>query len=971
MFGAGFPFTSGAYEVSFNAVSDVGISKYNNSGTLLHSTYLGGNGKDIPISLIVNSKNSLIILVITGSDNLPTSTDAHDKNFRFGSSVYVLSANEDRTADYPLGSDMYVSILDSVLGDIESATYIGGNGNDGINDEIDLNNSYRHLNINYGDELRGSVIVDNMDNIYVVGSTNSTNLSTITNDQLKGQQDGIIFKINNDLSQVLWSKYLGGSSLDAIYDLKIYQDTNIIVVGGTNSPDFPTTTGVIYETIQSGINTNSNDYLADGFITIIDNRDGSMLRSTYLGTRSYDQVYFVDTDTEDDILVYGQTAGDDYPITQNKYSNPNSGQFITKIDNSLSKALFSTVIGSGRGIPDISPTAFLVNECNNIYLAGWGSDIGTPGSLPNSTNNLPITENAYQKETDDNDFYLMVLSAEAEDLLYSTFFGSTTALFGGGREHVDGGTSRFNEKGEIYHSICACRDESTFPTTEGAWSRINKSTNCNNAAFKFGLATLEVDFTTNSECLNVEVEFLNNSLGTEEVIWDFGDGTISNEQESTILHTYDNGGEYQVTLTGINKSSCQVTKTSAKTIKVFDVNTTNIDTSICNGGSIQLEIPKTEDYTYLWVPSVGISNTTINNPIISPGQTTNYTLFIYAEQSCAFRKEININVSDELIERLDISKVVDCDTLEKVQLSVDINAENYIIDLGNGETIVNSIPSDPIEYKKPGNYTINITAMNNSCSETIERNIVIDTSLSFISTKSVSFLPANNRISICQGDTISLFAEGGLYYRWYPESNISDISVANPNVFPTKTTTYYVEVTTASNCSITDSFIVSIIEDSDLDFAITIERNCTDDPIVSFVLNKLPITPGIIIEWDIGDGTGFIGVTPPSKMYQPGDYRVTMSIRLDSCKIEKTKEFSIENSLVYNAFTPNNDGYNEYFIINDLGWNLNIIDKWGNIVHKKENYNNEWDGGDLPGGTYFFHIQKDSIECKGPFQIIR
>ena len=59
------------------------------------------------------------------------------------------------------------------------------------------------------------------------------------------------------------------------------------------------------------------------------------------------------------------------------------------------------MIGTGNGSPDISPTAFLVDKCNNIYISGWGSNLG--GSL--STLNLPVTFDAYQNTTDGNDFY--------------------------------------------------------------------------------------------------------------------------------------------------------------------------------------------------------------------------------------------------------------------------------------------------------------------------------------------------------------------------------------------------------------------------------------------------------------------------------------------------------------------------------------------------------------------------------------
>ena len=67
--------------------------------------------------------------------------------------------------------------------------------------------------------------------------------------------------------------------------------------------------------------------------------------------------------------------------------------------------------------------------------------------------------------------------------------GGTT----GPSNHVDGGTSRFDKSGRIYHAVCAsCGATSNgFPTTPGVWSNVDPSNNCNMAAFKFELSTIE------------------------------------------------------------------------------------------------------------------------------------------------------------------------------------------------------------------------------------------------------------------------------------------------------------------------------------------------------------------------------------------------------------------------------------------------------------------------------------------------
>lgn len=81
-----------------------------------------------------------------------------------------------------------------------------------------------------------------------------------------------------------------------------------------------------------------------------------------------------------------------------------------------------------------------------------------------------------------------------------------------------------------------------------------------------------------------------------------------------------------------------------------------------------------------------------------------------------------------------------------------------------------------------------------------------------------------------------------------------------------------------------------------------------------------------------------------------------------------------------NIFTPNGDGINDYFEIgygeeghpiNDLSVyfqsnKLTIFNRWGRIVYESNDYKNDWDGGKLPDGTYFY-----VLECKGTTQNYR
>lgn len=568
-FGVGYPTTTGAFQISFAGGEpagpfqvDMGISKFSSDGTtLIWSSYLGGgSSSDIPHSMIVSPDNELIVFGSTGSDDYPTSDDAYDTSFNGGTNVLV------NNIPFSSGSDIVITKFTEDGGDIVGSTYVGGVGNDGLN-------TATQLRFNYADEARGEVFFDNGGNIYVASSTQSPDFPT-TEGVLQemapgGVQDGCIVKLNPTLSNVIWGTYIGGSENDAAYSLKMDIDETLYICGGTNSTDFPVTDGAYLTTYGGG--------QADAWVAKFSSDGTSLLAATYLGTSAYDQSFFVDFDVDLNIYTVGQTAGD-YPVSPDVYVNPNSGQYLHKLNNDLTTSIWSTTFGNGDGNPDIAPTAFLVDNCFQIYVSGWGGNVNG-GVIGSTTTGLPITPDAYQSTTEGSDYYFIVLGDNASDLVYGTYFGAPS----GTGEHVDGGTSRFDKAGVVYQAVCAgCGGSDLFPTTEGVWSNTNNSSNCNLGAIRFGFETAPTvaDFDSPPpSCAPYTVIFQNTSVNAETYEWDFGDFGTSDEFIPVI--TFPNPGEYNVTLTATSPTTCNGSDVIVQTIFVLDeaaeVNITTFD----------------------------------------------------------------------------------------------------------------------------------------------------------------------------------------------------------------------------------------------------------------------------------------------------------------------------------------------------------------------------------------------------------
>ena len=131
--------------------------------------------------------------------------------------------------------------------------------------------------------------------------------------------------------------------------------------------------------------------------------------------------------------------------------------------------------------------------------------------------------------------------------------------------------------------------------------------------------------------------------------------------------------------------------------------------------------------------------------------------------------------------------------------------------------------------------------------------------------------------------------------------------------------------------------------------------------------------------WEF-DGNSRQGARPQVSYSETGTHYAQLLVTSDlGCDTTYTRSISVEpvKLKIPNIFTPNGDGHNDYFEIgygnegkpiNDLNQyflshKLVIFNRWGKIVYESTDYKNDWDGGKLPDGTYFY-----VLDCKGETQ---
>jgi len=978
-YSVGYPTTTGSYQEIFSGGDfDVAITKFSPDGTaLIYSTYLGGNGRENPHSLIVNNNDELLIFGTTNSTDFPVTTTAYDT-----------SPNG--------GYDMFVSKLNPTGNSLLGSTHIGGTLDDGLN-------SSTPLKYNYADDFRGEIIIDANNDIFVTSSTLSNNFPTPGGTIYPGNsggQDACIFKLSSDLTTLIWSTYIGGTSNDAGYSLQLDENDNLLITGGTASNDFPTTSGVHQQVFQGGV--------SDGWISKINNTATTLIASTYIGTNAYDQSYFVQLDTANNVYVFGQTEGT-YPITPSTVHNdPNSGQFLHKLSPDLSTTIFSTTFGNSSGTTDIAPSAFLVNQCNYILISGWGGSLNnTVGNATNSTTfNLQTTSNAIQLTTDGEDYYLAMFGEDADTLLYATYFGG-----GFSRDHVDGGTSRFDKKGIVYQAVCAsCGVETTdFPTNPtGVWSNTDNSlsaggnSQCNMAVFKMNLTQLTADadvYTTPFYCIGDSVPFqnLSNANGGATFTWDFGDGSPNSTLEEP-FHFYNTPGTYQVRLIALDGVSCILqdtdyvavfigappvatvlpvngicppdsviitvsggdssiwitdynilndttptatvwpdtsmiysgvtfnrcgSDTSDLLVTVFQNNTSiTADTSICF--DMSLEIIASGGVTYLWSPSSTLTNPNIPNPIATPGVTTLYNVTITDINTCEWDTFMTITTSI-ILPTADAGVDTFVCAGDSTQLHAS-GAISYIWDLSS--SMDNSNGATPFVF--PTQNTAYIVEATNACGS--------DKDTVFVEAKYAT-AKAWPDTAVCFGKEFELLSSGGIILKWEPQNDV--YQVQGKYFTAPKTPSFYTVTVQDTFGCIADTFLtVDILPAPYLDAGEN--QWLVYDSLLLEAIGQGSFTwsPPYMVSCDTCNPTTTFPKTTTT-------FTVGLTDELGCVNSDKLTVFVTSNINAPNAFTPNGDGMNDLFLLKTYRidkFNLQIFNRWGELLFQTSDKTHGWNG---------------------------
>ncbi len=342
---------------SLNRQPDAFIAKIDSTGSaLIYSTYLGGVQLDRAYGIAVDKTGAAYVAGETRSINFPTMNPFQPArlNHCFNDGNAPLNnVNQ---------SEAFVTKLNPAGTSLSYSTYLGGSSMD---------------------QARG-IVIDEMDNAYIVGSTSSMDFQVSPGafqPRLAGPGvDVFVAKFSANGRNLLYSTYLGGDGTDEGRGIAVDGLGRAFVTGITRSAGFPTRDAIQH----------SSCGFSDVFVSKLNSTGTDLIYSTYLGGSGADESNGIAVDASGNAYVIGTTNSGNYPITQGAFkrllSRDDAGDaFVSILGPTGAFISYSTYLGGndldfGNGIA--------VDRSGHAYVVG----------ATYSPDFHPVTGNAMQQK---------------------------------------------------------------------------------------------------------------------------------------------------------------------------------------------------------------------------------------------------------------------------------------------------------------------------------------------------------------------------------------------------------------------------------------------------------------------------------------------------------------------------------------------------------------------------------------------
>lgn len=293
----------------------------------------------------------------------------------------------------------------------------------------------------FHDRITG-MAVDSAKNIYVVGTTVSSDFPTTPGafDVSKQDTDVFVAKFSPDLSTLLASTYIGGSNFEQSGNIKVSANGDVYVTGQTASTNFPVTSGA-YDTTFNGTPNSTFDV----FVARLSSDLTSVKSATFLGGTASEGETYLALDVNNNVYLTGGTDSTNFPVTSGSFNTASgpSASFVAKLSPTL-----NSLTGSGY-VHNTLVRGIAVDSASNVFVVG-----ATSG-------NIGVTMNGYDTfHAGNSDGLVLRLPTSLSNMTNATYLGGTS---------VDELRSVAIDTSNNVYVTGYSQSGSGYPTTAGAY----------------------------------------------------------------------------------------------------------------------------------------------------------------------------------------------------------------------------------------------------------------------------------------------------------------------------------------------------------------------------------------------------------------------------------------------------------------------------------------------------------------------
>ena len=357
----------------------------------------------------------------------------------------------------------------------------------------------------------------------------------------------------------------------------------------------------------------------------------------------------------------------------------------------------------------------------------------------------------------------------------------------------------------------------------------------------------------------------------------------------------------------------------------------------------------------------GISNNGISGtwaPAVNTAQTTTYTFTPAAGSGSCAATEVTMEVVVNPVPVVTAQGQDICtgDTTNVV-LSSDVPGTTFTWTaastnvMGSNDGSGSAI-NQVLTSSNGGNVVYTVIPFVGSCpGDPLEITVTVNT------TVPLTIVPGNT--SICPGESLTLTVSGAAAYEWSPSGGLNTTTGPTVLASPSTTTTYTVSGQSLSGCMGTGSVTITVLPQPVADF---IPSVTTGEAPLEVVFENTSVNANSYT-WTFGNGqTSTSPGSNVSALYgESGTFEVILIAGNGTCTDTATAIITVTASdlLIHvpNVFTPNGDNVNDVFYIGTANAKtvyVEILNRWGNVIKKLEQPTDFWDGGNAPGGVYYY-----------------